>query len=178
MGLQSYKNLVQIRQDHYSDRYLEFLKDTPDVESFDHTSFISDMIKVRSLDEGDILTDISFVPLGGECRMESFEAGPEFQAAAHPIALASANRDRFELSEGDDFTIIWDNKEFTFTLTGFYETGIWNYGTKAVISDEDFAYLENVMDDRYEIIGINTADGADERRLLADFKASMPIRNL
>ena len=166
-----YKNLVYIRQDHYSDRYLEFLEDKADVESFDHTSFVTDMIKVRSKDEGDILADISFVPLSGECRMESFEPDPEFRTAAHPIVLASANRDKFELSEGDDFTIIWDNKEFTFTVTGFYETGIWNYGTKAVINEVDFAYLENVMDDRFEMIGINTAAGADEQSVLSGFKA-------
>ena len=166
-----YKNLVSIRQDHYSDRYLEFLEDKADVESFDHTSFVTDMIKVRSKDEGDILADISFVPLSGECRMESFEPDPEFLSTAHPIVLASANRDKFELSEGDDFTIIWDNKEFTFTVTGFYETGIWNYGTKAVINEVDFAYLENVMDDRFEMIGINTSAGADEQSVLSGFKA-------
>ena len=166
-----YKNLVSIRQAHYSDRYLEFLEDNPDVESFDHTSFVSDMIKVRTKDEGDILADISFVPLSGECRMESFEPDPEFLSTAHPIVLASANRDKFELFEGDDFTIIWDNKEFTFTVTGFYETGIWNYGTKAVINEVDFAYLENVMDDRFEMIGINTAAGADEQSVLSGFKA-------
>ncbi len=166
-----YKNLVYIRQDHYSDRYLEFLEDNPDVESFDHTSFVTDMIKVRTKDEGDILADISVVPLSGECRMESFEPDPEFRTAAHPIVLASANRDKFELSEGDDFTIIWDNKEFTFTVTGFYETGIWNYGTKAVINEVDFAYLENVMDDRFEMIGINIAAGADEQSVLSGFKA-------
>lgn len=166
-----YKNLVSIRQEHYSDRYLEFLEDKADVESFDHTSFVTDVIKVRTKDEGDILADISFVPLNGECRMESFEPDPEFGTAAHPIVLASANRDKFELSEGDDFTIIWDNKEFTFTVTGFYETGIWNYGTKAVINEVDFAYLENVMDDRYEMIGINTAAGADEQSVLSGFKA-------
>jgi len=166
-----YKNLVSIRQEHYSDRYLEFLEDNADVESFDHTSFVTDVIKVRTKDEGDILADISFVPLNGECRMESFEPDHEFRTAAHPIVLASANRDKFELSEGDDFTIIWDNKEFTFTVTGFYETGIWNYGTKAVINEVDFAYLENVMDDRFEMIGINTAAGADEQSVLSGFKA-------
>ncbi|MCR5251398.1 MAG: ABC transporter permease [Lachnospiraceae bacterium] len=166
-----YKNFVSIRQDHYSDRYLEFLKGNPDVESFDHAGFVTDIIKVRLPEEGDVLTDISFVSLGGECRMESFEPGPDFGAAEHPVVLSSVMRDKYALSEGDAFTIIWDNKEFTFTLAGFYETGIWNYGSKAVVSEEDFAYLENCMDDRYEMIGINVTDGADERSVLADFKA-------
>ncbi|MBR5420566.1 MAG: ABC transporter permease [Lachnospiraceae bacterium] len=166
-----YKNFVSIRQDHYSDRYLEFLKENPDVESFDHAGFVTDIIKARQTDEGDILTDISFVSLGGECRMESFEPDPDFWSADHPIVLASAMRDKLDLSEGDAFTISWDNKEFTFTLVGFYETGIWNYGSKAVVNEEDFAYLENSMDDRYEMIGINTTEVADDRTVLADFKA-------
>ncbi|MCR4586350.1 MAG: ABC transporter permease [Lachnospiraceae bacterium] len=166
-----YKNLVQIRADHYSDRYLEFLKDNPDVESFNHTGFVSDMLKVRDSEEGDILIDLSFVPLSGECRMERFETVPGFNAAAHPVVLASANRNRLGLSEGDEFTIIWDNKEFTFTVAGFYEPGIWSYGSKAVVNEDDFAYLQNSMDDRYEMIGINTAEGADDQSVLADFKA-------
>ena len=166
-----YKNFVSIRQKNYSDRYLEFLKGNPDVESFDHTSFVTDIIKVRQQDEGDVLTDLSFVTVSGECRMESYEPDPDFATAEHPILLASSIREKLEVSEGDEFTISWDNKEFTFTVTGFYETGLWIYGSKAVVSEEDFAYLDNTMDDRYEMIGINTAEGADSKAVIAGFKA-------
>jgi ABC-type antimicrobial peptide transport system permease subunit len=166
-----YKNFVYIRQDNYSDIYLEFLKENPDVESFDHTSFVSDSIKVRTQDEGDVLADITFVPLSGEQRMESFKSDADFSSADHSIVLASANRAKFGVSEGDDFTILWNNKEFTFTVAGFYETGIWGYGTKAVVSEEDFEFLENIMDERFEMIGINTAPGVDNKNLLKDFKA-------
>ena len=99
------------------------------------------------------------------------QADVDFNSAKHPIVLASANRDKYEVSEGDEFTILWDNKEFTFTVVGFYETGIWGYGSKAVVSEEDFAYLENSMSERYEMIGINTADGVDGKSLLREFKA-------
>lgn len=166
-----YKNFVYIRQDNYSDIYLEFLKENPDVESFDHTSFVSDNIKVRTQDEGDVLTDITFVPLSGERRMESFKSDGDFNSAAHPIVLASANREKLGVSEGDDLVVLWNNKEFTFTVAGFYETGIWGYGTKAIVSEEDFEYLENCMDERFEMIGINTAPGVDNKTLLKDFKA-------
>ena len=67
-----FKNFVYIKQDNYSDIYLEFLKDNEQVESFNHTSFVSDSIKVRSKDEGDLLADIVFVPESGERRMEKF----------------------------------------------------------------------------------------------------------
>ena len=166
-----FQNFVYIRQDNYSDIYLEFLKDNEQVESFNHTGFVSDNIKVRSKDEGDLLADIVFVPESGERRMEKFKADVDFNSAKHPIVLASANRDKYEVSEGDEFTILWDNKEFTFTIAGFYETGIWGYGTKAVVSEEDFAYLENSMNNRFEMIGINTVDGVDNKSLLREFKA-------
>ncbi len=165
-----YKNFAYFKQDHYSDIYLEFLKDNPDVESFDHTSFVSDIIKVKSTDEGDMLTDICFVPESGERRMENFNTTVGLDSADHPIVLASANRKKLDVTEGDNLTITWNNKEFSFTVAGFYETGIWNYGTKAVVSEEDFEYLENCMDERYEMIGINTAEGVDNRILLSDFK--------
>ncbi|SNU05649.1 ABC-type transport system, involved in lipoprotein release, permease component [Lachnospiraceae bacterium] len=166
-----FKNFIYIKQDNYSDIYLEFLKDNEQVESFDHTSFVSDSIKVRSKDEGDLLADITFVTESGERRMESFKTDADFNSAEHPIVLASVNKDKYELSVGDDFTILWDNKELTFTVIGFYETGIWGYGTKAVISEDDFEYLENSMSERYEMIGINTNDGVDNSSLLKDFKA-------
>ena len=166
-----FKDFVYIKQDNYSDIYLEFLKENEQIESFNHTSFVSDNIKVRTKDEGDLLADITFVPESGERRMESFTTDADFNSAKHPIVLASANRDKYGVSEGDEFTILWDNKEFTFTVVGFYETGIWGYGSKAVVSEDDFAYLENSMNDRFEMIGINTADGVDNKSLLREFEA-------
>ena len=165
-----FKNFVYIRQENYSSVYLEYLKENPDVESFDHTSFVSDILKVKTQDEGDVLTDIAFVPLSGERRMESFYTDADFESAEHPIVLASSNKDTLGVSEGDVFTILWNNKEFTFTVVGFYEPGIWSYGSKAVVSEEDFEFLENSMDERFEMIGINTAPGVDNQTLLADFK--------
>ncbi len=168
-----FRNFAYVKQDHYSDIYLEFLRESPDVESFDHTSFVSDNLKVRKTDEGDVLADITFVPVSGERRMESFNADAGFKSAEHPIILASPCRDSYEVSEGDELTVLWNNKEFTFTVTGFYESGIWSYGNKAVVSEEDFRYLENSMDDRFEMIGFNTSDGADDHLVLDDFKAFM-----
>jgi hypothetical protein len=43
-----FENFVYFNQDNYSDRYLEFLKENPDIESFDHTSFVTDIIKVKN----------------------------------------------------------------------------------------------------------------------------------
>ena len=80
-----FKNFVYITQDRYSDIYLEFLKENPEVESFNHTAFVTDIIKVRTQDEGDMLSDISFVTVSGEHRMERFETDADFESTEHPI---------------------------------------------------------------------------------------------
>jgi len=167
-----YKNFIYINQDKYSDRYLAFLENDPRVEGYDHTSMVTDLLKVRVGQDADTekLFDISFVPESGERRMESFSADIDFQSVEHPIVLASPNKEKLEISVGDELTVIRNGKEFTFTVAGFYDCGIWAYGTKAVISEDDFASLENYMA-RYEVIGINTVPGTDDDALLKDFRA-------
>ena len=167
-----YKNFIYINQDKYSDRYLAFLENDPRVEGYDHTSMVTDLLKVRVGQDADTeqLFDISFVPESGERRMESFSADIDFQSMEHPIVLASPNKEKLEISVGDELTVIRNGKEFSFTVAGFYDCGIWAYGTKAVISEDDFASLENYMA-RYEVIGINTVPGTDDDALLKDFRA-------
>ena len=167
-----FTNLADIRQEYYSDRYLAFFEEDPGVESYDHTSMVTDILKVKTSAEDSEaeLFDISFVPESGERRMETFVTDADFSAAEHPIVLDITNRDKLEIEVGDTLTVICNDKEFTFTLVGFYESGLWYYGTKAVITEDDFAYLENYME-RYEVIGINTVPGTDNESLLKEFKA-------
>ncbi len=160
-----YKNFVYINQENYSDRYLAFLEEDSRVEDYNHTGMVTtDVIKID-----DMLYDISFVPESGERRMEKFDTDADFESVEHPIALDITNKEKLEVSEGDELTIILKDKEFTFTVVGFYESGIWPFGTKAVISEDDFSSLENYMS-RYEMIGINTVQGTEDNALLKEFK--------
>ena len=167
-----FTNFADIRQEYYSDRYLTFLEEDPRIVSYDHTAMVTDILKVRtSAEDAEAeLFDISFVPESGERRMEAFVTDADLSTADHPIVLDITNKDKLVIEAGDTLTVIRNDKEFTFTVVGFYESGLWYYGTKAVISEEDFAYLENHME-RYEIIGIDTAAGTDNNALLKDFKA-------
>lgn len=167
-----YKNFIYVNQDKYSDRYLAFLESDPRVEGYDHVSMVTDILKVRVGQDADTeqLFDVSFVPESGERRMESFQTDANFQSVEHPIVLAVTNKEKLGISAGDELTVIRNGKEFTFTVAGFYDCGIWAYGTKAVISDHDFASLENYME-RYEVIGINTVPGTDDNVLLNEFRA-------
>ncbi len=173
-GSGCFQNFIYFNQEYYSDKYLSFLEEDERVESFDHTGMVTDIINVKNYqDTGDnMLFDISFVPESGERRMENFVKNADFQSLEHPIYLDVTNREKLEISEGDEITFIRENKEFTFTVAGFYESGLWVFGTKAVVSEEDFANLENYMKQRYEMIGINTVPGTDNNALLKEFKAS------
>ena len=166
-----YKNFVQINQEYYSDRYLAFFENDPRVDDFNHTSLVTDVLKVKDYPEkGDAdLFDISFVPESGEHRMEAFTTDADFSSAEHPIVLDNSTKETLGVKAGDEITICREDKEFTFTVVGFYESGIWNFGTKAVVTDDDFLYLENYME-RYEMIGLNTAENTDNTALLTEFK--------
>ncbi|MBR4758621.1 MAG: hypothetical protein IK078_00535, partial [Lachnospiraceae bacterium] len=172
-GSGCFQNFIYFNQEYYADKYLSFLEENEQVESFDHTGMVTDIINVKNYqDTGDnMLFDISFVPESGERRMENFVKDADFQSVEHPIYLDVTNREKLEISEGDEITFIRENKEFTFTVAGFYESGLWVFGTKAVVSEEDFANLENYMKQRYEMIGINTVPGTDNNALLKEFKA-------
>lgn len=167
-----YKNFIYVNQDKYSDRYLAFLEEDHRVEGYDHTSMLTDLFKVRIGQDPDTeeLFDISFVPESGERRMESFQTDASFEGVEHPIVLAGTNKEKLGISVGDELTVIRNEKEFTFTVAGFYDCGIWAYGTKAVISEADFASLENYLE-RYEVIGIDTVPGTDDAALLSEFRA-------
>ncbi len=93
------------------------------MEAYDHTGVVTDIIKVKNYQgEGDdMLSDISFVPESGERRMENFTTDVDFKSVKHPIVLDKTNMDSLEVSKGDELTITWGNKEFTFTIIGFYE---------------------------------------------------------
>lgn len=167
-----FTNFVYIFQEDYSDRYLAFLEDDPRVESYDHTGMVMDIVKVKNYaDTGeDMLYDISFVPEYGQRRMEDFVTDADFSRAKHPIVLDITNKDKLEISVGDEITFISEGKEYPFTLVGFYESGIWGFGTKAIVSEDDFLNLENNLT-RYEVIGINSVPGTDNNELLREFKA-------
>ena len=167
-----FQNFIYFNQENYSDKYLSFLEEDERVESYDHTGLVTDILKVKNYQDtgDDMLYDISFVPESGERRMETFAGDIDLSKAEHPIILDRASRDKLEVSEGDELTILKDEKEFTFTVAGFYDSGLWIFGSKAVISEEDYANLENHMS-RYEMIGLNTVSGTDNNALLKEFKA-------
>lgn len=167
-----FQSFVSVIQEHYSDRYLTFLEEDPRVESYDHTAMVTDILKVKTAneDEDAQLVDISFVPESGERRMENYAADIDLSTTEHPIVLDITNKRTLGVEVGDELTVIRNDREFKFTLAGFYESGIWVYGTKAIVSEDDFANLENYME-RYEIIGINTVAGTDNGELLKEFKA-------
>ena len=169
-----YQNFVRIDQSVYTDHFLTFFEDNPDVKRYDHISMADKDGKILTLEGGEKVSDISFVSVRNEERMETFqmeESLPEEQinALEHPIYLDSSEKDVKKLKLGDEITFLYGKKEYTYTVVGFYQSGLWVMGSKAVVSDEDFALLEEYCN-RYEVIGFDTVDGSDNKALLKEFR--------
>ncbi len=173
-----YRNFVSINQDVYTDKYLVFLEEDSRVESYQHASGCygnSEIKNYRGTGEDTIL-DISFVSESGEKLLEKYEvettlSEDEIRSIAHPIYLTKSSKEKLLVSEGDEITIVFDKKkEFTYTVAGFYDSGLWTMGTKSIVSDEDFKILEEHLD-RFEVIAFNETPGTDANMFIKEFKA-------
>ena len=172
-----YKNFIQIEQKDYTEKLSSFFEENSSVEKYDHVSMTSGNTKIKDYaGTGEEKTyDMSFVPESDEKLLEKFKvetslSEEEIKKLDHPIYLDVSNRKSLSISEGDTLTVTFDKQEFSFTVAGFYESGLWMMGTKAVISEEDFSYLEEYLD-RYEVIGINTTPETDNAELLKEFQS-------
>ncbi len=171
-----YKNLIYVGQEVYSDRYLAFAENDARIKDYSHAGIVygDSKIKDKSCSGDDRIFDASFISASGERALEKYTietklSDEEINSIEHPICVAQSDRAALGAEEGDEVTFILNNKEYIFTLMGFYEPGLWMLGTKAVISDEDFRKLEEHLD-RYEIIGFNTVEGTETNEVTRDFK--------
>ena len=172
-----YKNFVQINQEDYTDKFLAFFEENESIKRYNHVSMVTEMLKIKdNSDDGeDKFYDISFVSVGDEELLERFDvitslSEDEIAGLPHPIYLDKCNEKELDVSVGDTLTVLFGKREFTFTVAGFYQSGLWTMGTKAVVSQEDFAYMEEFLE-RYEMIVADTKEGTDNRALLKEFEA-------
>ena len=154
-----YKNFVQINQEDYTDKFLAFFEENERVDRYDHVSMVTEMLKIKdgSDDGEDKFYDISFVSEADEELLERFDvitslSEDEMAALSHPIYLDKCNEKELDVSVGDTLTVLFGKREFRFTVAGFYQSGLWTMGTKAVISQEDFAYMEEFLESRYVML--------------------------
>ena len=162
-----YCNLATFDQAVYTNDFLEFIEDDDRVERFTHWSVASGYsLTVKG--EGDYIYDTSFVSLSSEKNIEKFDA-PEADSIEHPIWMNKAYKSKLEVEKGDEITYIDKNREYTFTVAGFYESGLWNLSSKAVVTDEDFAYLEQYLT-RNETIGVDLKDGVDCKEFFNEYE--------
>lgn len=171
-----YRNILYIDQTVYSDRLLTFFKEEAKVADYSHAGMVyggEKKIKTYKGSGKDMYMDVSFMSEDGEKKLEKFQVvtklSPEqLETLGHPVYLGKSEKDKLGVSEGEDITIFIDNKEFTYTVAGFYEAGIGMYGAKFVISGEDFRILEDYVA-RYEFVGFNTVGEADGGKIINEF---------
>lgn len=165
-----FRNFVTINQKDYSSSFLAYFEGNPEVEKYDHVSMANGSLKIN-----DKSVDMSFVSVNGEKKLEKFDVDTTFSEAelaeiSHPIYLDRSNRDELSVDTGDTLTAMIGKKEYSYTVAGFYDSGIWVSGTKAVVSEDDLEILLDQLG-RAEVIGFNTVDGTDNKALLKDFTA-------
>ena len=169
-----YENAVIISRKLYTDMFLAFLETDERVEKYDHFGAASFdlMTKIKKGDkEKDIV--LSFVTESSERTYECFEvqrnlSEEEVSNMAHPIYLERISVKSLDLKEGDEITIVANGKTFDFTVAGFYNSGIWPLGSKAIVTPEDYA---EIVENEDEVIVINLKEGVDETAFFKEYKA-------
>ncbi|MBP5193021.1 MAG: ABC transporter permease [Eubacterium sp.] len=171
-----FKNQVIINQDIYSRNFLGFLNDDERVEGYGYLNVTEDInFNTRIGDTAGVdVLELSFVSIQGEKSFENFNptssiTSEEQALIEHPIYLTGVLSKQLGVSDGDEITFIKKNREYTFTVAGSYEPGIWPLGSKAVILEEDLNYLEQYLG-RYEVVGINLKEGTDGKEFLKEYK--------
>lgn len=172
-----YRNNIYINQNIYSDKFLSFLEQDERVADYAHASMVYDEeMKIRNYRGfgDDALYDVCFMAESGEKEIEKFQvktslSKEQIEGFEHPVYLGKSEKEKLRVSEGDTLTILIDNKEYTFSVAGFYDTGLGMTGTKFVVNDQDFRVLEDYLT-RYEIIGFQEAMEADVNEIIKDFQ--------
>lgn len=157
-----HKNALYIKEDYYSDSFIQLLREDERVTDIDHVRVLSTTTTKYLDNEGEEQSlYMSFVTKELE---EKIERSPiettltdeEIAALEHPIYLPYAGQESLasKLSEGDTFNIIYGTKLFSFTVAGFYESIFMpetNRGFQMIVSDSDYALLMTVID-KYEMV--------------------------
>lgn len=157
-----HKNALYIKEDYYSDSFIQLLREDERVTDIDHVRVLSTTTTKYLDNEGEEQSlYMSFVT---KELKENIERSPiettltdeEIAALEHPIYLPYAGQESLasKLSEGDTFNIIYGTKLFSFTVAGFYESIFMpetNRGFQMIVSDSDYALLMTVID-KYEMV--------------------------
>lgn len=172
-----YRNNIYVEQNIYSDRFLSFLEEDARVENYSHASIVYDgEIKIKNYrgSGNDVLYDAGFISESGEKKIEKFQvetclSKEQIEGLEHPIYLGKCEKEKLQVKEWDTLTILIDNKEYNFSVAGFYDMGIGMSGSKFVVANQDFRILEDYIT-RYEIIGFEEAEDANVNEIIKDFE--------
>jgi len=173
-----YKNFIYVDQSIYADGFLTFLDEDERVTDYSHASVVYWETKVKT-DQSDkeVLFAGYFIAENEERELEKFEivtslSDEQIKNLEHPIYLGKSEKEFFSVKEGDELSFFINNKEYSFTVAGFYDSGISMFGARMVVSEKDFEILEGMEPFvyRYEIIGFDVIEEADADEVIKGFK--------
>ena len=173
------RNHVLIRNDKdYFPAYDEIFASDERVTKFEHIDCITSVgTKYLDVNGEECSQYMCFVNEENERKIEDFivdtELSPEEIAAIeHPLYAPFYVKDSLGMKEGDTFTMIYNGKQYPFTIAGFAESCIYSDNTmflKIVIGGDDYDLLQKVIGKSY-ILGYETEAGK-ANEVFQDFKA-------
>ena len=147
----SLENFLFATSQNVDDTLVNYILENDDrVERFETFQIIENFdAKVLDAEGKEQLYPVAFFTEDNERRFQNYEpetsfSAEEIAAIEHPIWLPIIDRKKFGLHEGDAFHLIFGMKRFSFTVAGFYESGVFLTGMSiCVISDNDYAVIKN-----------------------------------
>ena len=164
---ESYENYILIPDNAYNREYENILRADERVEKSAASELLFSMSTNYLDDKGkEQALYMAFITQDNENKLERAEiettmSDAEIADIKHPIYMPYSVKDGMGYKVGDKFDMIFGTKKFSFTVTGFYDTVLFDTssgGLKMIVSDEDYHVLETVLT-KYNILVYNDNQG-------------------
>ncbi|SEH69139.1 ABC-type transport system, involved in lipoprotein release, permease component [Ruminococcus flavefaciens] len=164
---ESYENYILIPDNAYNREYENILSADERVEKSAASELLYSMSTNYLDDKGkEQALYMAFITKDNENKLERAEiettmSDAEIADIKHPIYMPFSVKDGMGYKVGDKFDMIFGTKKFSFTVTGFYDTVLFDTssgGLKMIVSDEDYHVLEAVLT-KYNILVYNDNQG-------------------
>ena len=176
--MQSIQNLFLIENSLYKEEYKDILqKDSRVSRLVIQETALLWQNNVQLKDGQEYRCNSIFLSQDRENKLEKINltsplSEEELKNIEHPIYAPYIIKEYYGFNEGDTLTITYYQKDYTFTVVGFYETTIFANGNmgaiKYIISEDDYYRIVSQYGE-YKVLGYDAAELKDCEVILSDF---------
>ena len=165
------ENHFLIQNGDYHEQYDEVIQNVEEVTRFEHVDCITSYYTSYLDEEGkEIFQYLMLINRENEEKIEDFRpesslSREEQEKLPHAIIVPFYVKDTLGKEIGDTFTMVYNGKQYPFTIAGFAESCIFSDNTdylKIVVNDEDFLYFQNLIGRTY-LLGFNAETGTENQ---------------